>query len=420
MDQLPIKKIKINDVFTIITHHIPTAQSCTFGFWCDGGASKETEKNNGIAHALEHMLFKGTNKRTNKELMRKLDQLGAYSNAYTSDESVAYYLSVAPTDLVVDKKNNLLYAAELLFEMLLESIFPSDELTKEKDVIIQELRMYQDDLESRCGVNLKSIAYAPGTYLHREIIGTEELIKSFTSEDLKNYMKENYNNIYFVVVGKFDDQLIDYAKSMGPAMASFFQSKPKQTSAPLYLDGNNEFKDVKSWANQAQAMMSWKSISSSDKRYPVASLISCILGGGMSSTLFQKVRDDLGLVYSIYSSLDRYIGDGMFYVHFKTFNDKVDQVVDIVNREVVNFLDNLTENQIEIAKNYITSSRIKRCEGIQAKCFFLGEAALIDDNDLSFDDYMEECKKVTRQDIEIFCKEFLCKPADKVSKILTE
>jgi predicted Zn-dependent peptidase len=421
MDKNPIKKIKINDIFTVLLNYDGNAQSSTCGFWCDGGANKEHDGNNGIAHVLEHMMFKGTTKRNGEELSSKVEQLGAYSNAYTSLESVAYYFSVAPTNLMVEGKNNLMTVIELLFEMLLESSFPEEELTKEKDVIIQELKMYEDDLEERCSAALHEIAYKTSTYLHREIIGTEPIIRSFTSQDLKKFMKEHYNNIYFVITGNFDEQLVvDYCKSMGPAMANFFEGQEKKTEECLYVDGYKEVTQIKNWANQAQAIMSWKTVDNKDKKRPVFDLISCILGKGMSSILFQRVRNQLGLVYSIYAETSYFNGSGALSVRFKTFNDKVQQVIDIVNKSVKELMADINEENIQKAKNITISSRIKRYEGVQSKAFFLGESALMDDNDLSIDEYIAECNKVTKADIIACCQEFFTGDADKVSKLLTE
>ena len=422
MDKNPIKKIKINNVFTLILNYDGNARSSTCGFWCDGGADKENDANNGIAHVLEHMMFKGTTKRTSEELSAKVEQLGAYSNAYTSLESVSYYFSVAPTNLTVDGKNNLMSVVELLFEMLLESTFPEEELTKEKDVIIQELKMYEDDLEERCSAALHTISYKPSTYLHREIIGTEPIIRSFTSQQLKTFMKENYNNIYFVITGNFDEKkIMDYCNAMGPSMESFFQAKPKLLVDSSYIEGFKEITQVKNWANQAQAIMTWKTVDNKDKtKKPILDLISCILGKGMSSILFQRVRNELGLVYSIYAYTDYFHSTGILGVRFKTFNDKVQQVIDLVNKSVTELVLELNDEQIQKAKNIMISSRIKGYEGVQSKAFFLGESALIDDNDLSIDEYIEQCNKVTKEQIIACCKEFFSGNADKVSKLLTE
>jgi predicted Zn-dependent peptidase len=220
------KIVEINSMFKVILNPVPTSKSATLGFWCQGGSCKENDENNGIAHVLEHMMFKGTKTLTSKEIGRKLEKLGAYSNAYTSEESVCYYLSVGPTNLVVDGKNNLLSSMEILFDMFLNSVFPPEELEKEKDVIVQELRMYEDDLTSRCFANLHKIAYNPHTYLHREIIGTEENIRGFTSPQLIKFMEDYYNNIHFIMVGNFDEEkVLEFCKSQGDNFLKKFTNK---------------------------------------------------------------------------------------------------------------------------------------------------------------------------------------------------
>jgi predicted Zn-dependent peptidase len=423
---MDMKITTINNIFNVLTYPSLNTKSATVGFWIDGGASKETNENNGIAHVLEHMMFKGTKKYNTKELVTKLEELGAQTNAYTSFESVAYYVSVAPTDLMVQGKNNLMEAMELLFDLLLNSTFPEEELKKEKDVIIQELKMYEDDLEERCYANLHKITYNPDTYLHREIIGLEPVIRSFTSQQLKDFMKDNYNKIYFVITGNFDEKIvIDYCKKMGDEILKTFKSSDKKDFQSIYIDEFKEIASVKNWANQAQVNMGWK-VSNDMKNRKILNLISCIFGGGMSSILFQKIRDDLGLVYAIYSTPLFYRNDGSLMVHFKTFNHKVQEVIDLVNKEIMNFINDLTDEHIQKAKNYIISSRIKRTESNQSQCFFLGEKLLENDHkslstdDFSFDDYIYECNDVTKEDIKKYWSEFLNRPADKISKILTE
>lgn len=410
---------KINDLFSIITYPIKDSKNATIGFWCDGGAWKETAENNGIAHMLEHMMFKGTANYNSKQLLSKLEQLGAYTNAYTSLESVAYYLSVGPTNLVNNNKNNLMEATELLFDLFLNSTFPEEELTKEKDVVIQEIRMYQDDLEQRCHSALYEISFEKNNYLHREIIGTEEIVKSFTPQDLKNFMKNHYNKIYFVAVGNFDEKImIDYAESMVPIINNNFTHKilPHQPSA--YIPNFQQDILIKDWANQAQVMMSWHVPGDTYHReITILSLIKVILGGGMSSLLFSKIREEMGLVYGIYADCSSYKNDGIFTVHFKTFNEKVDEVIDVVNDLVKNFL-NISDEQIQIAKNFILSGRIKRLETNYSKASFLGEQALWDENKLSLEEYLYECDKITRQDIEEMYNKYLNKPAEKIIKLL--
>ena len=422
---MAIKITTINKKFQVLTYPNLNSKSATLGFWIDGGASKETNENNGIAHVLEHMMFKGTEKYNTKELSNKLEQLGAQTNAYTSFESVAYYLSVAPTNLIVKGKNNLMEALELIFELLLNSTFPPEELEKEKDVIIQELKMYQDDLEHNCYTGLYNISYKMGSYLYRDIIGTEPLIKSFTSQQLKDFMRDNYNKIYFVITGNFDENMVlDYCKSMGDIILNTFKVNNEKVEESLYIDEFKEISVVKNWANQAQVTMGWK-VSNNIEDKKIVSVISCIFGSGMSSILFQKVRDDLGLVYSIYSSPNFYRNDHSISVHFKTFNDKVEEVISVVNREIMNLMENITDEAIEKAKNYIISSRIKRTESNQSSCFFLGEKLLeLDYKDLSMDnisidEYVYDCQNVTKEDIKNYWSKYLNRPADKISRLLT-
>jgi predicted Zn-dependent peptidase len=410
-----IKEFEINPSLKVITSVKPDSRSATIAICADAGACKEEKKNNGIAHALEHMLFKGTTTRNKKQIVVELERLGAYINAYTSLDSVVYHVSIAPANM-----DNILKVCDILLDMLINSTFPEEELIKEKDVILQELSSSKDSLEDQCSLGFYSSTYGD-CYAGRDILGPEENIKSFTSNDLREFLRTKYNKIYFVAVGNIEEEkIVEKLRSKNQEFLDFFKEDPNPTQDIVKY--NQELiihSEVKDWANQAHVMMGWESVNYMDSDRYVADVISCILGGNMSSILSQKIRDDLGLVYHI-SSYTQYLKEtGYMVVYFATFNDKVQEVCDLVNQEVGNFL-NFTTEQLEDAKNYITGARIKATENNRNLAMFIGEHYLKQGSMKNVENYIAACNQVTVEDIKAYWNKYLNGKANKISKILTK
>ena len=361
------------------------------------------------------MLFKGTTTRTKKEIVVELERLGAYINAYTSSDSVVYHVSIAPANM-----DNILRVCDILLDMLINSTFPKEELEKEKEVIVQELCNSKDSLEDQCSNGFYSAAYGD-CYIGRDILGPEENIRSFTSEDLKEFIRRKYKKIYFVAVGNIEEeQIVEKLRSKNQEFLDFFTEDLNPTQDIVQYNKQPIIhSEVKDWANQAHVIMGWESVNYFNEDRFVADVISCILGGNMSSILCQKIRDEMGLVYHISSSTHYLKETGYMEIYFATFNDKVDNVCEVVNEEIKNFM-NFTDAQLEDAKNYIAGARIKATENNSSVAKFIGEHYLKKGPIHNLEQHIYACNRVTREDIQAYWDKYLSQPADKISKILSK
>lgn len=329
----------------IVTDRLAGAESIALGVWVGVGTRHEDMAQNGIAHILEHMLFKGTPSRTAKVISEVIEDVGGHMNAYTGRETTAYYVHVLKdhTDLALD----------VLADMLQNSIFPEEELERERAVILQEIHMYEDTPEDVVFEQAQKAAY-PGQALGASGLGTIEIVKNIQQKDLKNYIASRYTSDKIVIsaAGSVDhDSFVAKVNSLfgrlplcknSPSWMAPAHYKP----SPVLTDKDTE---------QAHVVMSFQGISHTDPRYSAMRILSSVLGGGTSSRLWQEVREKRGLVYSIHSFRDSYADDGQLGVYAGTSPDNLEELVPIILDEVVKIQNGITEHELARAKTQIIS-----------------------------------------------------------------
>jgi predicted Zn-dependent peptidase len=275
----------------IVTDKLAGAESIALGVWVGVGTRHEDMNQNGIAHMLEHMLFKGTPKRTAKDISEVIEDAGGHMNAYTGRETTAYYIHILKdhTDLALD----------VLADMLQNSTFPEDELERERAVILQEIHMYEDTPDDVVFERAQMAAY-PNQTLGASGLGTIDIVKNINQNDLKNYIKSRYSadKIVISAAGAVEhDEFVAKVKSLlGNIPAS--QNSPTWTTKANYQPSPSL---VEKDTEQAHIVIGFQGISHSDPRYAAMRILTSVLGGGTSSRLWQEVREKRGLVYSIHS-----------------------------------------------------------------------------------------------------------------------
>ncbi|MBD8068251.1 M16 family metallopeptidase [Bacillus sp. PS06] len=313
-----IKKYTCQNGVRVVLENIPTVRSVAIGVWIGTGSRSENESNNGISHFLEHMFFKGTTTRTAREIAESFDSIGGQVNAFTSKEYTCYYAKV------LDEHSK--FALETLADMFFNSSFITEELNKEKNVVLEEIKMYEDtpddivhDLLSKASYENHPLGYP--------ILGTEETLNTFNSDSLREYMNEFYtpDNVVVSVAGNIDDSFIKEVESLFGAYSSD-HTKKKHTAPSFHTNKIVRKKETE----QAHLCIGYNGLQIGDKDIYNLIVLNNILGGSMSSRLFQEVREQRGLAYSIFSYHSSFEDNGLLTIYGGTGANQLDTLFETI------------------------------------------------------------------------------------------
>ena len=294
------KKTTLENGLRIVTEEVPYVHSAVVGIWVKAGSRNENDKNHGISHLIEHLLFKGTEKRTAKQIAQELETVGGSINAFTTKEYTCYYAKV------LDEHIDL--AVDILADMFFNSLFDEQEIAKEKNVIIEEIKMYEDSPDELIH-DLFAQTVLRNHPLGRTIIGTKESVNSITLSDILSYMNENYtpNNTVIAAAGNIShERIVD-------KLIKLFGSWTGNLVETPYLqpDHNSETVLIKKDTEQVQICLGVPGLPRDNDDTYTLYVLNNILGGGLSSRLFQEIRENQGLAYSIYSYHSSYNDGGL-------------------------------------------------------------------------------------------------------------
>lgn len=373
----------------VVTERMPTLKSVTVGIWVNTGSRDEQPSQAGYSHFIEHMLFKGTRKRSSAEISREIDALGGEMNAFTSRETTTYYVKVLDQQLH--------HALELLSDLFHHSRFAPKDIEKEKQVVLEEIHMVQDDPEDL--VQDLHMAQVLGRHpLGRSILGREKTVRGLRRQDLLNYRKTYYDPGQTVVsiAGNFEQAELDrlVAKYFGKGRAS--TAVPAEGRRPPEVRGGVLLKKKK--LEQVHLCLGLKGVPAGHKdRYALYALNS-VLGGSVSSRLFQEVREKRGLVYSIYSYLSGYSDGGMITVYAATRPKEVDRVVDLVCREIKRLgSKGIGGKELERAKVQMKGSLMLSLESSHSRMSKLAKDELIYGSHTSLSDMLAHIDRVSEE-----------------------
>lgn len=352
----PPKKIVLNNGLRIIAEEIPTALSCALSLWVDAGSIDEGLSNNGVSHFIEHIVFKGTQTRTALDIAVQSENVGANLNAFTDREHTCYHTTVL--------SENVQIALELFLDMLFNPLLRDIDIELERQVILNEIKMYEDTPEDRVQDLLYEVFWKRHP-LGRLITGTTESISNLTKNDINNYLRELYtpDNIVISVAGKFDLNVI--IKLAEQLTVSTIKSKKKKPP-PLIITPEVyiEDKDIE----QAHLSFATKGVSVyEEERYTLA-VIDIALGGGMSSRLFQEVREKRGLAYTISSYYHTNKLGGLFGVYTGTACKDAKYVLEIILKELDDVKKHgLKDDELERAKVQLRTSLLIELESTKVR-----------------------------------------------------
>ena len=315
----------------------PQTETVSVGIWVHTGSAYETLDMNGISHFLEHMVFKGSSKRNALQISEDIENVGGSTNAYTSREFTVFYAKML--------KNDMELAIDVLADMIMAPTFAEEELSKEREVVVQEIKQTFDDPSDVVYDYFQETAYKEQA-LGRSILGPADKVRGFDADTLRRYMASNYaaENIVVAAVGNLHHA--DFVKMVEARMSGLQAKKNFIADKQIYTGG--EFikkRDIE----QAQVMLGFKSVDNYDEtRYPIM-MMSAILGGGMSSRLFQEIREKRGLVYTVYSFNNAFKESGIFGIY-----------AGLEAAEIKNYLPVVADEIKKICNEYVTDAELNR------------------------------------------------------------
>lgn len=399
-----INKITLANGVRILVENVPYVRSAAIGLWCKTGSRHELEHEAGITHLIEHMLFKGTERRTAKEIAESIEGRGGMLNAFTDKESTCYYCRVLSDDVA--------NGVDVLSDMMLHSNFDPEELEREEEVVCEEIKRSLDEPGDH--VHELHLGYRWGDHpLGKPIIGTEESVRSFRATHIRDYMDRRYRaeNVVLSVAGNVDvEQVKEVAEKYLGKIPNGGEST--QVSRPAGIAIVNE---VAKDTEQVHFCIGTDGISVYDEEdIAVMSILDSALGGSMSSRLFQEIREKRGLVYSVGSYVLSYGAGGAYTVYGGTSQKNWELVKELVRREFDDVMSNgLSADELERTKKSLAGNLVLALEGMNSRMMRQSRNELNYQRQVTVDEALERLNKVTNDQIIALAGRTL--GADKVS-----
>ena len=352
----------------VVTEHISYVNSVSIGVWVKVGSRHESLTNNGVSHFIEHMLFKGTKNRTAKEIANAIDKIGGQLNAFTSKECTCYYTKVLDSHFDI--------ALDVLADMLLNSNFNEDEIEKEKGVVIEEIGMYEDTPE-----DLVHDLFTQGVWsqnaLGMSILGTEETLNQMTREDILSYLNSSYTpeNIVISVVGNFNqNDIIEkirtyFEKVTCEKNCSIAIEKPD--FSPRYIVRSKD-------TEQIHLCLGFNGVDITSRDFYPMLIMNNVFGGAMSSRLFQKIREERGLAYSVFSYPSSFQDCGLFSIYAGMKASQLKTVSELVMEEIHDIVSKgISEEELFDSKEQLKGSYILGLESTSGRMISIGKSELL-------------------------------------------
>ncbi|HKJ32865.1 MAG TPA: pitrilysin family protein [Balneolales bacterium] len=393
-----LNKTTLPSGLRIVSEHIDSVRSISVGVWVKTGSRHEAEKVAGITHFLEHMLFKGTKKRTAFDISSSIEAAGGMLNAFTSSEYTCYYVRCLDTELDT--------ALDVLSDMVMNSQFPDEEIVKEKKVVIEEMKMYRDSPEDFVFEEFEAQVFENHP-LGRPIIGYESTVSALQRTDLFDYMGIRYQpwNIIVAVAGNVEhEQVLKLSEHLFSSENKGREEDGKSIMTP-YIP---QKKILKRPIEQTHYILGKRSISSSDDNRYKLLLMQTILSGGMSSRLHQNIREKYGYCYAIQAFIQSFKDTGMFGVYIGTDKEYLDHVKELILKEFDEIRQNkIPKKELAEAKSQLKGKLLLSQESMSNRMTRLAKSEIIFDRYLTLDELIKHIDEVTADDVRDFAQKFL-------------
>jgi len=384
------RKIILDNGIRVVSEEIPFVHSVALGVWVRAGSRNETEENHGVSHFIEHLLFKGTEKRSAREIAEALESVGGVLNAFTTKEYTCFYTRVLAEHLDL--------AIDVLSDMLFNPRFSLEDIEKEKKVILEEIKMYEDSPDELVH-DLFAQTVWPGHPLGRAILGTFQSIEGLNRDQICNYYHKHYNaqNIVLAAAGNFKTEELE------EKLATAFGQRELPGEPVIYYPPQGRpgvsinIKDTE----QVQICLGTPGLAQDDRDIYALQALNNILGGGISSRLFQLIREDNGLAYSVYSYHAGYVDTGLFTVYAGTSPSNFRQVVELILKQLA-LLKNegVTEKELKRTKDQIRGNLLLNQENVSHRMSRLGKTELSFGRVITTEEVIENLDKVTMEDVQ--------------------
>jgi predicted Zn-dependent peptidase len=389
------KLTTLDNGLRIVTHHMASVKSVSFGVYNNVGSRDETEEINGTAHFLEHMAFKGTKTRSAKEIAQTIDNVGGMINAGTSKETTTY-----ESELLAE---NLNVGVDIITDILQNSIFESKGFEKERGVILQEIAMNQDNPSRMVSNQCLKTAF-PNQPLGRLVIGTKEIIQSIKREKIIDFMQNYYHpkKMVFSAAGLVNhDEFVDMIVKSTPDLP---QGKADSRIKGFYKGG--EYREEKE-LEQIHMLLGFKGLDAHDDDYETLQVYSAIMGIGMSSRLFQEIREKRGLVYNISSGKISFEDTGAFFVKAGTGENKIKELFPVLCDELIKSPQNITEEEIARAKAQLKFNLVKSMEFSMVNADICAHDLIKYNRLVEIEEKIEKINNVSKESIERVVRKML-------------
>ena len=387
-----IKKIKTDTGIEVIFDKLESISTCSVGVFVKTGSRDESDTEEGISHVLEHMIFKGTPTRNYFEISEEIDYLGANVNAHTTKEETVFYINALTQFLGK--------SVDILFDIVTNSTIDEKELEKEKDVIVEEIKMYKDSPDDMV-FELNYADSINGQY-GKPIIGTEKSVKGFSAEEIRKYYKERYtkDNILIVVSGNFDENEI--VQKINEYFGKLKDTKIDRREK-IDFSFNSGKKTVSKDINQVNICISHQSENYNSKNKIYIDVLANIIGGSMSSRLFQEIREKNGLAYSVYTYNQYYLSGGLTSTYIGTNLENYEKAIDITLSEFKKLRENgVTEDELQKAKNKYMSRISFAMENPRSRMGILGNYYIRKNEILNAEKLKNQVNAVKLEDVNNF------------------
>jgi predicted Zn-dependent peptidase len=387
----------------IVAERIPHVRSVSFGVWVDVGSRDEKLEKNGLSHFAEHMVFKGTKTRSAQQIAQFLESVGGHLNAFTSREQTCYYAKVLD--------ENLPQAVEIIADILRNSILREEDVKKEKKVILEEIKDVADSPAEMIH-DLFALSLWSKHSLGYPVMGRAESVRGFSRADLVSFIQHNYSPRRIVIAASGNlvhQRLIQYVETLFPLRTD--RGKSLQRSSPEAAK-NVKFKRKKT--TQTHLCLGFPSFPFSDPARPALSVLNNIVGAGMSSRLFQKVREEKSLVYTIYSYIDFYQDTGIFGIYFATSERQIRRALGLVIEELENLrAGKLGDSELTDAKNQLKGQLMLGLESTSNRMHRIAKHELLVGKFISLDESLNLIDGVTIDEVvsaadRVFDPEYCC------------
>ena len=362
---MSIRSTTLENGLRVVSDPMVAVESVSLGIWVGVGSRYENPKINGISHLLEHMAFKGTERRSALAIAEEIEAVGGYINAYTTRESTAYYVKVLKEDVAL--------GLDLIADILQNSTMEANELERERAVILQEIYQAKDNPDDVIFDNFQRTAY-PEQAMGLEILGNAKVVSSLGRELIIDYMHDHYNSNTMVLsaAGRVDhDELVKLAHDS-------FCNLPmggQVSEEPANYSGGQSV--VARKLEQAHIILGFEGVSYEDPDFHAVAVLSTLLGGGMSSRLFQEIREKRGLAYSIYSFAPSYSDSGLFGIYAGTGEEEIQKLIPLVCDEIKKICDNVDSDELIRAQAQIKASILMALESSSSRCEQLARQMMV-------------------------------------------